>query len=393
MVADSEETIKQSAESLGKDGFINYFGLQRFGSGSVPTHHVGAALLKGEWKDAVDMILDPRETERHVVNDAREYYKETGDIDGTLRQLPRYLVAERAILQCLKKCPGNYLQALKGIPRTLRMMYVHSYQSYLWNNAASLRVKNYGTSQVVLGDLVSTKVDAAKRMVDSLTSEHNESSEEALDCDQVDDTAVVDLPAERSDLVKVVSIEDLEAGTYSTSDIVLPLPGSRVIYPSNDIAEIYHDLAKKDGISLTESIHGVKEFSITSMTGGYRRVFQKPIDFEWELLTYTDSNKPLAETDLDRIPMNKPVEKVGSTEEIEDESMKSDTNPHDSGETNLKDQTDSNEAEKDTGNPDSEQTQMALKMALTLPSSCYATMAIRELLKTSTSVAYHKTLN
>ncbi|CAL9219613.1 unnamed protein product [Arabidopsis halleri] len=393
VVADSEETIKKSAESLGKDGFINYFGLQRFGSGSVPTHHVGAALLKGEWKDAVDMILDPRETERHVVNDAREYYKETGDIDGTLRQLPRYLVAERAILQCLKKCPGNYLQALKGIPRTLRMMYVHSYQSYLWNNAASLRVTKYGTSQVVLGDLVSTKVNAEKRMVDSLTSEHNESSEEALDCDHVDDTAVVDLPAERSDLVKVVSIEDLEAGTYLTSDIVLPLPGSRVIYPSNDIAEIYHDLAKKDGISLTESIHGVKEFSITSMTGGYRRVFQKPIDFEWELLTYTDSNKPLAETDLDRITVNKPVDKVGSAEEIEDEPLKSDTNPHESCETNLKDQIDSKEDEKDTENPDSEQTQMALKMALTLPSSCYATMAIRELLKTSTSVAYHKTLN
>ncbi|XP_010463968.1 PREDICTED: multisubstrate pseudouridine synthase 7-like [Camelina sativa] len=388
VVADSEETIKKSAESLGKDGFINYFGLQRFGSGSVPTHHVGAALLKGEWKEAVDMILNPRETERHVVNDAREYYKETGDIDGTLRQLPRYLVAERAILQCLKKCPGNYLQALKGIPRTLRMMYVHSYQSYLWNNAASLRVKKYGTTQVVLGDLVSTKVDAATKMVDSLTSEHKENNEEALDCDQVDDTAIVDLPAERSDLVKVVSIEDLEAGTYSTIDIVLPLPGSRVIYPSNDIAEIYHDLAKKDGISLTDSIHGVKEFSITSMTGGYRRVFQKPIDFEWELLTYTDSNKPLAETDLDRIAMT--VDKVGSAEEVEDESMNSDANPPG---TDLKDQTERKEDETDTGNPNSEQTQLALKMALTLPSSCYATMAIRELLKTSTSVAYHKTLN
>ncbi|KAL1211648.1 hypothetical protein V5N11_023649 [Cardamine amara subsp. amara] len=379
VVADSEETIKKSAESLGKDGFINYFGLQRFGSGSVPTHHVGTALLKGEWKDAVDMILDPRE--------------KTGDIDGTLRQLPRYLVAERAILQCLKKCPGNYLQALKGIPRTLRMMYVHSYQSYLWNNAASLRIQKYGTSQVVLGDLVSTKVDAAKRMVESLTSEHKENNEEALDCDQLDDTAVVDLPAERSDLVKVVGIEDLEAGTYSTSDIVLPLPGSKVIYPSNGIAEIYHDLAKKDGISLTESIHGVKEFSITSMTGGYRRVFQKPIDFEWELLTYTDSNKPLAETDLDRITMEKPVDKVGSAEEIEDESMKADTNPPASCETDLKDQTDNKKDENDTENPNSEQTQLALKMALTLPSSCYATMAIRELLKTSTSVAYHKTLN
>ncbi|KAG5405404.1 hypothetical protein IGI04_011523 [Brassica rapa subsp. trilocularis] len=339
VVADSEETIKKSAESLGKDGFINYFGLQRFGSGSVPTHHVGAALLKGEWKEAVDMILDPRE-----INEAREYYKETGDIDGTLRQLPRYLVAERAILQCLKKCPGNYLQALKGIPRTLRMMYVHSYQSYLWNNAASLRVQKYGTNQVVLGDLVSTKVDDAKRVVGSLNSEQKENSEEALDCDQLDDTAVVDLPGERSDLVKVVGNEDVEAGTYSTSDIVLPLPGSRVIYPSNDVAEIFHDLAKKDGISLTESIHGVKE-----------------------LLTYTDSNKPLAETDLDRITMEKPVDKAGSAEETE-----SDSNQPESCETDLK---------------DSEQTQLALKMALTLPSSCYATMAIRELLKTSTSVS------
>ncbi|KAG6647238.1 hypothetical protein CIPAW_07G064900 [Carya illinoinensis] len=36
---------------------------------------------------------------------------------------------------------------------------------------------------------------------------------------------------------------------------------------------------------------------------------------------------------------------------------------------------------------------MALKLSFTLPSSCYATMAIRELLKTSTSVAFHKTLN
>lgn len=89
-----------------------------------------------------------------------------------------------------------------------------------------------------------------------------------------------------------------------------------------------------------------------------------------ELLTYTDSNKPLAETDLDRITMEKPVDKVGSAEETE--SMKTDSNQPESCETDLK---------------DAEQTQLALKMALTLPSSCYATMAIRELLKTSTSVS------
>ncbi|KAK2992406.1 hypothetical protein RJ640_027854 [Escallonia rubra] len=61
VVADSEDNIKASADALGKHGFINYFGLQRFGSGSVPTHLIGATLLRGEWKSAVNMILDPRE--------------------------------------------------------------------------------------------------------------------------------------------------------------------------------------------------------------------------------------------------------------------------------------------------------------------------------------------
>lgn len=39
------------------------------------------------------------------------------------------------------------------------------------------------------------------------------------------------------------------------------------------------------------------------------------------------------------------------------------------------------------------QTQRALKLSFTLPASCYATMAIRELLKTSTSVSTYKALS
>ncbi|ONM08510.1 Pseudouridine synthase family protein [Zea mays] len=119
---------KIAVDGLGKNGFINYYGLQ-FGSGSIPTHLVGAALLRGEWKEFVFSLASfclniTKFVQRDDINELRKHYKEHGDIDMALRNFPRHLVAERAILQCLKKCPGNHLQALKGIPRTLRMMYV-----------------------------------------------------------------------------------------------------------------------------------------------------------------------------------------------------------------------------------------------------------------------------
>lgn len=402
VIADSEDTIKAAADSLGRHGFINYFGLQRFGTGSVPTHLIGATLLRGEWKTAVSLILDPREGERDVIRMAREYYKESNDIEGTLRQLPRHLVAERAVLQCLKKCPGDYLQALKAIPRTLRMMYVHGYQSYLWNHAASERVQKYGFDQVVLGDLVYCKGDDSEKETVGVNSEcNNDNCDDTYDCSHLDETSGTDLLERKNTLVKVVTVEDVSAGNYTVDDVVLPMPGSRVIFPTNEIVKVYHDLAKKDAINLTESVHSVKEFSITSMTGSYRRVFQKPLDFEWELLAYNDSSKPLAETDLDNIS------KTGSTNIIkqeeqgkgEDNDLSDCTKLPVISRNSIALSTDTNEGSEreveseQVSGSNWQETQMALKLSLTLPASCYATMAIRELLKTSTSVAYHKTLN
>ncbi|XP_021817485.1 multisubstrate pseudouridine synthase 7 isoform X2 [Prunus avium] len=397
VVADSEDTIKASAIALGKQGFINYFGLQRFGSGSVPTHLIGATLLRGEWKSTVSLFLDPREGEKNAITEAREYYKETNDIEGTLRQLPRHLVSEKAILQCLKKCPGNYLQALKAIPRTLRMMYVHSYQSYLWNHAASMRVQKYGTDRVVLGDLVYCKGNEIEKVSEVVSSECvDENGNDTLDPIDLDDISGTNLPEERLNLVKAVTAEDILSGNYTIDDVVLPMPGSRVIFPENDIADVFHDLAKKDAISLTDSVHNVKEFSITSMTGSYRRVFQKPMDFEWEILKYIDANKPLVDTDFDKIAKTKPSSLNGDGR-LHDKTKQSECLDNDIG---L--QTDDNGAKaKGEELPQAEflcdtnpqETQTALKLSFTLPASCYATMAIRELLKTSTSVAFHKTLN
>ena len=62
---------------------------------------------------------------------------------------------ERACcVQGLRKHAGNYAQALHQVPRNNRHLYVHAYQSFLWNSAATHRVKTYGIAGAVAGDLV-----------------------------------------------------------------------------------------------------------------------------------------------------------------------------------------------------------------------------------------------
>ncbi|KAL9266575.1 hypothetical protein AKJ16_DCAP20920 [Drosera capensis] len=169
--------------------------------------------------------------------------------------------------------------------------------------------------------------------------------------------------------MQVVDADDLVKGTYTIDDVVLPLPGSRAIYPANDIADIYHDLAGKDKISLTENAHNVKE-----------------------ILTYTDGNRPLAETDLDIILKSKASNGACLQQGTADGTK---FNHSDSGIlSDVRSNEEASKTEADCAAGESDYlTQTALKLQFTLAASSYATMAIRELLKASTSVAFHKTLN
>jgi tRNA pseudouridine13 synthase len=106
--------VERGVSSLREMGFINYYGMQRFGTSLVSTHFIGALLLNGQWKEVCEAILDVRAGGMNDSLDAREMYV-TGDVAGALERMPRSCLAERAVLTALKKSPNSYLEAIHAV--------------------------------------------------------------------------------------------------------------------------------------------------------------------------------------------------------------------------------------------------------------------------------------
>ena len=110
----SQEKIEKAMNLLKKNGFINYYGMQRFGTSLVSTHSVGALLLNGQWKGACEAILDVKAGGMNDSFEARELYAK-GDIEGAFGKMPRSCTAERAILSVLKTNAKHYSGAFQAV--------------------------------------------------------------------------------------------------------------------------------------------------------------------------------------------------------------------------------------------------------------------------------------
>lgn len=311
--------LDESFRSLKEKGFINYYGLQRFGTFSVSTHQVGKQVLLSAWKEAAELILSEQELVVPDSVEARKLWAETKDAKKAVSKMPSNCGAEYAILSHLSKKEGDYFGGIMQIPRNLRIMYGHAYQSYVWNSVASRRYELFGHT-IVAGDLV----------IKGTTNEADDEIQEDVKTDFV--------------RAKPVTQEEIDAKKYSAWDVVLPTPGYDILYPENEqLRQVYVDVMNSDGLDPFSMARSVREFSYA---GSYRHLFAQVGNLEYVVRKYTETTDQLVLTDLD-------VLKSGPT------------------------------AERILPGKEGPKTAVIVKMQLGV--SSYATMALRELMKSDTA--------
>lgn len=140
-VSHVEDRISRICDELKHKGVPNFFGSQRFGTRRPVTHLVGEKLIKEDFEGAAMVyIAKPFPAESEEARVARSYIWETKDLKQGLRKMPGFLRYERAMLHELIRS-GDYTRCFKALPFNLLMLFVHAYQSYLFNLILSRRLK------------------------------------------------------------------------------------------------------------------------------------------------------------------------------------------------------------------------------------------------------------
>lgn len=176
--------VASGLAAVASSGFVNYFGLQRFGRShgrGCEAHAVGARILARDWAGAVRLLIGHARggAESAAVAAIRARWREASQAppgaqpDATsgarlqaaaarealrsLAALPRAqaerLSTERALLKCLEQ-HGDCRLAITALGYSRSGLFVEAYVSLLWNELATLRLQHYGTQWAVPGDTV-----------------------------------------------------------------------------------------------------------------------------------------------------------------------------------------------------------------------------------------------
>jgi tRNA pseudouridine13 synthase len=136
----NQENIPKIIEEL-NGVFPNYFGEQRFGNRKTNVE-IGTHMLKGDFKEAAFNFLTQTQNELNEdAKFAREKLTENMDFKEALQYFPEYLKYERMMLEYLSRYPDNYANAIRKLPRSISLMFIHSVEAYIFNRELEERIK------------------------------------------------------------------------------------------------------------------------------------------------------------------------------------------------------------------------------------------------------------
>jgi tRNA pseudouridine13 synthase len=161
-----------------------------------------------------------------------------------------------------------------------------------------------------------------------------------------------DVGSKNNQSVRTVTEEDVAAGKYKLDDVVLPLLGTKSKRPDNESGKLFDKLLEENKLTM-ELFKKIQDRDI-SCPGDYRKLICRPSDVDFTIAEYNDPYQPLLQTDL---------MKLNGVKVLEEED-----------------------------NVNDENTLLGMVVGFTLPSSAYATIALRELMKKPTSSEYQSGL-
>ncbi len=243
------DSINCVVNQLMERGLPTYYGYQRFGLKRPNSHVIGRHIILGEFESAVSELLAhayPMEPPR--IREIREFIARTGDYSKALELMPRgyRYYPERAVLRQLSSNPRDFVNALRKLPRELLILYVESYQSYLFNLALSERIgRGLPINRALPGDMI------------ALLDEHGLPTKHVIYVNE----SMVDKVNELIVKGRAIPIGHLVG--YNTK------------FPPGPQSDIEIDVLKREGVDL--SMFRVKSIPELSIKGSYRSLSVKPI--------------------------------------------------------------------------------------------------------------------
>lgn len=95
--------------------------MQRFGNhASIPTHEIGLALIRGQFKEACELILKPRENDIPFMTPIRECWWKTRNAKEALDLMGRRSsmgngVEQRLLAGFVKNGPNDFVNSLENV--------------------------------------------------------------------------------------------------------------------------------------------------------------------------------------------------------------------------------------------------------------------------------------